>query len=170
MEIIEALYFILPAYVANMVPVLVHHISWGKEPIDAGEKLGGRRIFGSHKTWRGMISGTAAAVITIFLQRLAGSYENIPLGMLAVMGFLLGAGALVGDLVKSFFKRRLGIAPGRPWILFDQLDFVIGALAAVSLVYVPPFSHIVIIFLATPLLHLLANCAAFVVGLKKTWW
>jgi hypothetical protein len=34
----------------------------------------------------------------------------------------------VCDSVKSFVKRRVGIAPGAPWIPFDQLDFVIGAL------------------------------------------
>lgn len=32
------------------------------------------------------------------------------------------------DSVKSFVKRRVGIAPGEPGIPFDQLDFVIGAL------------------------------------------
>jgi hypothetical protein len=33
---------------------------------------------------------------------------------------------------------RIGIAPGRSWIGFDQLDFMVGAYAFVCLVYVPP--------------------------------
>ena len=35
---------------------------------------------------------------------------------------------MAGDSAKSFLKRRVGIPPGESWILFDQLDFVIGAL------------------------------------------
>jgi len=45
-----------------------------------------------------------------------------------LFGFLMGFGALLGDMTKSFFKRRLGYAPGKPFIPFDQLDFVVGAL------------------------------------------
>src|SRR5437773_6411567 len=55
------------------------------------------------------------------------AYEDWPL-----LGVLFGAGAMAGDSAKSFFKRRLGVEPGRPWIPFDQLDFVLGALVLVA--------------------------------------
>jgi CDP-2,3-bis-(O-geranylgeranyl)-sn-glycerol synthase len=38
---------------------------------------------------------------------------------------------MAGDAVKSFLKRRAGIRPGRPWIPFDQIDFVVGELVLV---------------------------------------
>lgn len=43
-----------------------------------------------------------------------------------VVGFWLGAGALGGDLIKSFFKRKAGIKEGR-YIPFDTIDWIVGA-------------------------------------------
>jgi CDP-2,3-bis-(O-geranylgeranyl)-sn-glycerol synthase len=39
---------------------------------------------------------------------------------------------MAGDSVKNFVWRRLRIPPGAPWIPFDQLDFVLGALVLVA--------------------------------------
>ena len=44
------------------------------------------------------------------------------------IGLLLGSGALIGDAVKSFFKRKEGIKPGNRFIPWDQLDYSIGSL------------------------------------------
>ncbi|MBI3028400.1 MAG: CDP-archaeol synthase [Candidatus Rokubacteria bacterium] len=82
----------------------------------------------------------------------------------------MGGGALAGDLGKSFFKRRLDIASGKPLFPFDQLDFVVGALAVASLWHLPSVQHISAIILATPVLHLLTNTAAFFLGIKRVWW
>ena len=54
---------------------------------------------------------------------------NIPEGIL--IGFLLGFGALLGDALGSFLKRRLGIGRGKPAPILDQLDFIIVALILV---------------------------------------
>ena len=40
---------------------------------------------------------------------------------------LLAVGALLGDLVKSFFKRRFGKERGSKWPVADQYDLVVGA-------------------------------------------
>ena len=40
---------------------------------------------------------------------------------------MLSFGALLGDMTKSFFKRRLGYERGAKFPLVDQLDFVAGA-------------------------------------------
>ena len=50
--VIYPLLYILPAYVANGAPV----IFGGGTPLDFGRKLGGKPIFGNHKTIRGLIS------------------------------------------------------------------------------------------------------------------
>jgi len=42
-----------------------------------------------------------------------------------LFGAIVGFMALVGDAVKSYFKRRRGKEGGAPWFPFDQLDFVV---------------------------------------------
>ena len=46
-----------------------------------------------------------------------------------LLGALMGGGALIGDLVKSFIKRRLNQPPGKPWFPWDQLDWIAGVIA-----------------------------------------
>lgn len=180
-EVLEALYFFLPAYMANMAPVLVQRVPIFDAAIDGGKSWRGERIFGAHKTFRGFFSGVIGAVGTILLQRAlmqseffaANSlvpYHIFPLTTLLFLGFLMGAGALLGDLVKSFFKRRIGIEPGKPWTGFDQLDFVVGALVLSRLIFPLPMLHVLIIAILTPLLHLAVNGGAYTLGLKKVWW
>lgn len=171
--ILQSIYFMLPAYLANMAPVLLQWIPFGARPIH-------EKLFGAHKTYRGIIGGVIFAIITLFLQRKIDFFYDMPLLSYKyyshnhyefwLLGFLFGFGALTGDLVKSFFKRRLGIASGKPWVPFDQLDFVIGALLFVSIIYIPPISHIVIILVLSPILSLLTNIAAYSLNMKKVWW
>jgi CDP-2,3-bis-(O-geranylgeranyl)-sn-glycerol synthase len=52
-ELLGVLYFFLPAYAANMAPVLVRgRFEALAVPMDGGRSLGGVRILGDHKTWR----------------------------------------------------------------------------------------------------------------------
>ena len=34
----------------------------------------------------------------------------------------------MGDTLESFFKRRIGRDPGKAWIPWDQVDFMLGAM------------------------------------------
>jgi CDP-2,3-bis-(O-geranylgeranyl)-sn-glycerol synthase len=145
-EVQGVLYFFLPAYVANMSPVLVQRrFRWLAVPIDGGATWRGRRVLGDHKTWRGLLAGIVVAPIVLALQGVAhhlGYLHDIALVDYATaspwLGVLMGLGTGVGDALKSFFKRQIGIAPGASWIGFDQLDFVVGAYAFVCILYVPP--------------------------------
>lgn len=181
--ILSSIYFILPAYVANMFPVIFcklklpeffHFIPFSK-PIN-------KELFGDHKTWRGFYAGYLGALLTLYLQFLAQkngltiaanfpstllNYENINIFFYA---FCFGIGALTGDFIKSFFKRRFDIKPGRPCFPFDQLDFVIGALLFLLPFYIPPWPNILVIIVITPLLHFLINILGYLFKLKKVWW
>ncbi|PIY59916.1 hypothetical protein COY95_04525, partial [Candidatus Woesearchaeota archaeon CG_4_10_14_0_8_um_filter_47_5] len=103
-------------------------------------KLGRKRIFGTHKTLRGFFFGILAAIGMAFLQSYLYTFHffssisiiEYPLFNPALVGFLFGFGALFGDAVKSFFKRRVGISEGEPWLVFDQTDWIIGALIFIS--------------------------------------
>ena len=109
-RVLQLAYFMAPAYVANMAPPFVRYWKGWNRPIS-------RRWLGTHKTVLGFVLGVVAATLTTFVQWLlawSGSlvaYEDWPL-----LGVLFGAGAMAGDSAKSFFKRRLGVEPGRPWI------------------------------------------------------
>ncbi len=89
---------------ANSLPIFARKLlgtRW-EWPVDGGACwIDGRRLFGSHKTWRGIaasLTGTA----------LAGSLT--PYG--AETGFLLALLSMTGDLTASFFKRRLNLKSG----------------------------------------------------------
>lgn len=171
-EIAYALWFILPAYAANAIPVLVG----GGRAIDGGTTLpDGRPIFGSHKTVRGFVAGVVAgtltgAVQTVAFTLVAPSDFVFPFQFSVLLGFLISMGALIGDLGHSFVKRRLRFVEGSPLPVADQLDFVVGAILLSALLSPPPLLTILVIFVITLPVHLLTNFLAYVVGVKKTPW
>jgi len=159
-DVIDALYFILPAYCANAAPM----IFGGGRPIDAGKNLSnGKPILGSHKTYQGFFFG-------LFIGTLVGFVLSALFPYNAMLGFMLSLGALTGDLTKSFIKRRLDLPPGSSLPIADQLDFVIGALLFSLPVSPPPLLIVLIIIIITPPIHLLTNFFAYLVGMKKSPW
>jgi CDP-2,3-bis-(O-geranylgeranyl)-sn-glycerol synthase len=144
--IIETTWVLLPAIFANMVPVFAAYFNWLpalNRPLDGGKKIQGKAIFGEHKTWRGLMTGIIVGGLTgliqFFLVRHNSTIVGTPYhsGLASVIfGALLAAGALLGDALKSFVKRRFDIASGRPWPVFDQIDFVLGSLV-VAIWFVP---------------------------------
>jgi CDP-2,3-bis-(O-geranylgeranyl)-sn-glycerol synthase len=172
-EIAYAFWFILPAYIANAFPV----IFGGGIAIDMGKKLpDGKPIFGSHKTLRGFAVGLIAGALTSVAQTVSLQYITLsdfvlPFQFNVVVGLMIALGALVGDLVHSFVKRRIGLTEGAPLLVADQLDFVVGAILFSLLVAAPPpLLTVVIIILITPPIHLLTNYVAYLLGVKKTPW
>ncbi|VVC02988.1 CDP-archaeol synthase [Candidatus Burarchaeum australiense] len=168
------LILVLPAYLANASPVILG----GGAPVDLGRKLGdGRRIFGDGKTWRGLVGGIAAGTLTgIILAYLVPgtSYTIYPsAGAYVEAGFLASCGALFGDLAGSFIKRRSGMKPGRPYLLLDQLPFIIFALlflAAFGLLPALSLFDWAVILAATLVLHSATNWMAHRLGWKKVPW
>jgi len=158
--IAQALYFILPAYCANAVPV----IFGGGTPMDfARNFIDGKPLFGAHKTFRGFFSGL-----------LIGTFVGIVQSNLLIfqpphvlLGFVLSLGALIGDLVHSFIKRRLNIPLGASFPVADQLDFVVGALFFSLFISPPSLPVALIILIVTPPIHLLTNFIAYHLNVKK---
>ena len=146
-----------------------------KENFD--KRLGGQAIFGNHKTWRGIISAPIAGIIVCFIQTLLYqftffktlSFFNYPEHWL-LFGFLAGLGAIIGDLIKSFFKRRLRINPGMPWPILDQLDLTLGFLFFTFWVVRPDLFTVWTLLFLGIILGYSANLFAYELGLKKVWW
>ncbi len=156
-----AVNFILPSYAANSIPA----VFGGGKPLDCGKNfIDGERILGAHKTFKGLVSGLIAGAVVSALEGFLIRTNLFLFGMLA------SAGALSGDLLGAFIKRRLRLPPGYALPLLDQLDFVLGGLGLLSLVYTIEVGSVFQILLVTPAIHVLANMIAYVLKTKDVFW
>lgn len=170
--ITEAVWLMLPAYIANPTAV----VFGGGTPVDFGKNWkDGRRILGDGKTFRGLIGGTACGIIVGLVQMNVPSQWSLGSFTLTTI-ITLSFGALLGDMVKSFFKRRSGFERGAKLPLVDQLDFVAGAWVLTYLFDPVWFSDnftfwiIITVLILTPLLHRLTNIIGYYLKLKKEPW
>ena len=181
--IFSRLYFFLPVYIANISPPLANRfglLKFLKKPVDGKKKINNIRILGSHKTWRGVFVEIVNGIIIIYLQRWlyqfsffeAHSLLNYQRENILLLGFLLSVGAVAGDLMSAFFKRRLKLKPGAKFMPFDQINYIIGAFILLSLfsdINLKIFSWIIILFL-TFFLHIVTNLAGYYLGLHTAKW
>ncbi len=172
MDLFEIILFIFPAYVANSAPVLLS--GWG--PLDANLKfLDGKRLFGDSKTIRGTFGGIAAGMIVgaLFAYFVPSYLVNVELLETKLMiTALMVVGALIGDLLGSFFKRRLDIQPGEPLFVTDQLLFIIMAIALSTIPqgFFLTIYDLGVILIITLVVHIVANRIAHALNLKKVPW
>ena len=175
--VVTALWAMLPAYLPNSAAVVLG----GGPPIDGGRTMGGRRLLGDGKTWRGTAGGWAAgAALGLVLNQLRPAATDL-LGV-AVPAFPLAAlvalplGAMLGDITASFLKRRTGRERGAPFPGVDQLDFVVGALVLTVLAAPGWFGTVftgpvlLVVLVVTPLLHVGTNVLGYALGLKDEPW
>ena len=183
--LIRVLWVLTPVYAANALATLPR----GRGPsMDFGRNwFDGRRILGSSKTWSGFLFGTFVAVPIVLLQawliliappnlQLVPHYGSTVVAALPV-AFLLTGGALTGDAVGSFIKRRLGYGSGARVLGLDQLPFVllpIGlGLVFYRSIFVTTFfslEALLWVLLLTLGLHILFNWIGFKIGTKKVPW
>lgn len=166
--VLSALYFFIPAYVANTCACL---LGSGK-PVDNGRSfIDGRRILGEGVTVRGsflgILSGVTAGVILAYFENPITSPQFTEKVLLA---FLLSSGAIAGDAAGSFIKRRLNIPKGSPAPLLDQLNFVVGGLAFASLLQPIKLTTILVLLILTPIGHLMVNVTGYHLKLKDVPW
>lgn len=167
----ELALFLLPAYAADGAAPFAAFWTGPNRPIS-------RSGMGSHKTVLGFALGVAAAVgmaaVVGQMDRLGGLGwsgdawrlpETGPAWLLH--GVLLGVGAMGGDAVASFFKRWTGIAPGRPWMPFDQLDFLAGALLLTWPFVELRWAELLVLAAATFVGHLGVSWAVYRLGIKE---
>lgn len=169
MELLKIIWFFLPAYTAN-IAASVFKIKFLTRPVS-------EKLFGFNKTYSGFVVGTILAILVAVLQKILFrfpffqkiSYLDYSENFLLI-GFLLGLGALFGDTIKSFFKRRVGIAPGQKWIPFDQIDYTLGALCLISFIWQPPLNFILISLVFNLFGHIFINHLGFWLGIRKSAW
>jgi CDP-2,3-bis-(O-geranylgeranyl)-sn-glycerol synthase len=139
-----------PAMVANASPVIYSKLPLNR-PIN-------EKLFGKNKTWFGFVFGVLSGGLVGYL--ISSYFPTLNLYNSLTMSF----GALLGDLIKSFFKRRCGISEGKDWVPFDQIDWIIGGVAFSF--YLFSFYEILLLFISLPFLHVLTNKIAKILKLK----
>ncbi|ELY51665.1 CDP-2,3-bis-(O-geranylgeranyl)-sn-glycerol synthase [Natronolimnohabitans innermongolicus] len=175
--LVIAFWAMLPAYVPNNAAVL----AGGGRPIDGGRTWGDKRVLGDGKTWRGTAAGIVAGLaLAGILSLFAGDVESA-IGVdvpeftpLAALG--LAAGAMLGDILASFLKRRTGRQRGAMFPGLDQLDFVVVSLPLAAVLDFAWFTDvftwevILVVVILTPILHVSTNMIAYKLGLKNEPW
>jgi CDP-2,3-bis-(O-geranylgeranyl)-sn-glycerol synthase len=73
------------------------------------------QLFGKNKTWSGAIGALLSTLVLglLFQMQLASIIA-------------IGVGVVLGDLSKSWIKRKRQIQPGVPWLPWDYIDWVLG--------------------------------------------
>ena len=178
--VIFALWFFLPAGLANVAPVfsrMIPGLTKLSFPIDGGKSWRGKRILGNNKTWRGLLSGILIGVLTLAFQKYL--YSNVLWLQLNLtdtvdyftvslwLGALLGFGALAGDAFESFAKRQLSIPSGKSWFPFDQLDYIIGGLLAASFITTLSFTQSITIMALWFGMHLFWTYVGYLIGVRE---
>jgi len=179
--ILSCLYFFLPAYLVNMTPPLARRINlfnFLDRDVDFGKKFMGQPIFGSHKSWRGVILGIMVGLLAVLVQSYLFQFPAVQrisfldysqLNILA-FGFLISAGAIFGDLLFAFIKRRMKMKPGARFIPFDQTNYVIGAAIFLTLFLKIEIIVWLTIFILTFLLHIIVNRIGYHLKLNRAKW
>jgi CDP-2,3-bis-(O-geranylgeranyl)-sn-glycerol synthase len=171
--IVQAVWLMLPAYISNPSAV----VFGGGTPIDLGKNwTDGKRILGDGKTIRGLVVGTICGIIIGIVQIfLSPAIDFVPVHTFFAVA-MLSFGALLGDIIKSFFKRRFGFSRGAQLLLVDQLDFVAGAWL-LTYIFEPVWfasnftiSIIITVLILTPVLHRLTNIFGYYIKIKKEPW
>lgn len=182
----RVLWVLFPAYLANAAATFPKGRG---PPLDFGKVWpgDGRRILGRSKTISGFVVGSFfflwVGLVQNYLVAIAPPSLDImpafgpgPLGAVPVL-LLLSVGALTGDAIGSFIKRRRGVPPGGRILVLDQLLFVIvpvglGLLFFPSVFGTTFWSVEAILWTAvfTVGLHALFNWVGYRAGLKKVPW
>ncbi len=131
---------LLTPMIANMAPVLLKMKYWDT-PIN-------ERLFGKNKTWRGFLGAIIIGTFSYFILVRLNLVNSVnDLSLIIFVGFLFSFGAIGGDLVKSFLKRKLGIGAGESWMPWDQIDYILGMIILTYFFYQYTFSQIILLLI-----------------------
>ena len=104
-----------------MAPVLLKGVPVLGRPVWEKE-------LGKNKTWRGLVAAVLMGILVFWLQKYLFGFDFfydislIDYGDFSLwLGFLLGLGAILGDLVGSYFKRRQRVKEGESWMPWERI-------------------------------------------------
>jgi len=155
------------------------------KPIDNGKTFRGKRVFGTNKTYRGIFAvalGTGLGfAIQAFILHRCEIFRKLELldyssAIIVLLGFLIGAAAMLGELPNSFLKRQIDIAPGATtggvlsllFYIFDQIDYLLGVWIVLACFVSAGFQRIVFSAIFLFFSHQIISLLGFWLGMRKT--
>jgi CDP-2,3-bis-(O-geranylgeranyl)-sn-glycerol synthase len=183
---VQVLWLLLPAYVANAIATIPRGRG---PPMDFGRiwKRDGRRVLGPSKSWSGFLFAGFVAIPVGLLEawlillappdlRIVPQLAPTVLAAIPVVA-ILTFGAMTGDALGSFIKRRLGRDSGARTLLLDQMPFVLVPIAVGIVLYPALFlgvfaswEAVLWLLVYTLGLHAAFNWVGYWAGLKKVPW
>jgi hypothetical protein len=150
-------------------------------PIGGRVVFRGRPLFGANKTYRGVFAVALGSAAGYSLQRLAPqlqppAFHALSTFGVASLGFTLGAAAMLSELLNSFLKRQLDIAPGAPgrgpaalfFYIFDQVDFLLGAWLIAWRWVAPTLPRVLWSILFVLVVHQIISALGAVLGMRAS--
>jgi len=175
---------LLLAAIAQGLCIKYDWFSQLKRPIDLGRSYKGKRIFGDHKTWRGMTINVVCCCLGTLIQAWLQVSGILPSWLFLlnyrdqalVVGILLGFGTTLGELPNSYLKRRFEIPPGESrngfigavFFIYDQVDLTIGIWVFLYFLIRPSPWLVLWSFILTLALHLSVSSVGYLLGMRKT--
>ncbi len=172
---ISSLILFIPAFIANPSAV----VTGGRFVIDGGKSLNGKRILGDHKTWSGFLGGIFAGSLIGLIMNYAFLFLNVKelvfsnsFVLALSMVVVLSLSSMLGDLLGSFVKRRLGRKPGAESLFLDQYPFALLALVVFyaffwsEAITMFPWEGVIAILVVTPLIHRAVNIVGYKLKMK----
>ncbi len=151
---------LIPAMIANMAPTLFKTKYWNT-PIN-------EEIFGKNKTWRGFISAIIVGTIAYFLLVKFNLINfDTKTSLIIFVGFLFSFGAITGDLIESFFKRKIGIKPGETWAPWDQIDYILGMILLTYFIYQYTFNQIILLLVLGGIISALTHRIGYLIKINS---
>lgn len=144
--------------VANGAPIVARKLlpSVGACALDGGHRFFDKRpIFGSAKTVRGIVS---ACICTAAISPL--------LGFAVFTGITIACGAMLGDLISSFIKRRLAIPSSGQALVLDQVPESLIPLLFVQAQFNLEIVEIFMVIAAFFLIGLIISRILFKLGIR----
>ncbi len=170
-QVFNAIFFAAPTMLANVTPMLFG----GGLPMDFRKNFfDKRRILGNGKTIRGFIAGCLGGLLMgVFTMWWFNNIVEVDFQITLVNGFFQGLGAVTGDSVGSFIKRRRNIPSGGSLMIVDQTGFMFfgllfGMLGLQGGLF--PWTYWIIMIPLAAVVHTAANAVGYTLGWKEVWW
>jgi len=116
----------------------------------------GTRVLGDTKTWRGLVAGVVVPALVAPM-----------LGCGLVLGAAVGALALIGDLLSSFVKRRLGYLSSDMALGLDQVPESLIPALVLGGRFGLEWGDVPLVSIAFLLLGLMLSALLYLVGVRQ---
>jgi len=150
---------LLLLFVANGAPIILRNFMGDRfgQPVDCKVAWpDGKPLLGPTKTWRGIAGALLASTAAAWV-----------LNWGAITGLAVGALAMLGDLLSSLLKRRIGILPSGMALGLDQIPEALFPLLWLKTELRLGLVHVFWLTLAFFVLELAISRVLFWLGIRK---